>query len=203
MIAVVDYGASNLSSVSGAIVRLGYPAVVTSEAEAILSAEAIVLPGVGAAGDAMRKLAALGLVEAIRTTVAEHRPFLGICLGYQILFSETEEGGVQCLGLLPGRVVRLPRGLKVPHMGWNQVRQRVTHPIFRGIPDGADFYFVHSYYPDVADRSLVAGETEYGLTFCSLAARGNMVATQFHPEKSGDLGLQMLRNFFDFTGVEP
>ena len=202
VIAVIDYGASNLSSVAKAVARLGYTAIVTSNPEDILTADAVLLPGVGAAGDAVAKLKARGLIDPIVTTVHEGRPFFGICLGYQILFASSDEGDVPCLDLLPGRVVRLPESsLKVPHMGWNQVRQRIVHPLFDGIPDGADFYFVHSYYPDVADDSLVAGVTEYGVTFCSLLVKGKIEASQFHPEKSGEQGLRVLRNFFSFTGI--
>jgi len=128
--------------------------------------------------------------------IAEGRPFLGVCIGLQILFTDTEEGGWhECLGIIPGRVRKLPSGLKVPHMGWNQVKQTISHPIFDGIPDEANFYFVHSYYVEPEDKSLVAGETEYGIRLCSVIARGNLVATQFHPEKSGDIGLRLYDNF--------
>jgi len=202
MIAIIDYGASNLSSVAKAVVKLGLKPVVTSSPEDVLAAQAVLLPGVGAAGDAIARLKARKLTNAIRTVVTEGRPFFGICLGYQVLFEKSEEGDITCLGLLPGKVVRLREEvLKVPHMGWNQVRQRIGHPLFEGIPDCSDFYFVHSYYPDVADRSLVAGETEYGVNFCSLLVKGNLVASQFHPEKSGDVGLRMLRNFFAFAKI--
>jgi glutamine amidotransferase len=202
MIAIIDYGASNLSSVAKAVVKLGLKPVVTSSPEDVLAAQAVLLPGVGAAGDAIARLKARKLTNAIRTVVTEGRPFFGICLGYQVLFEKSEEGDITCLGLLPGKVVRLREDvLKVPHMGWNQVRQRIDHPLFEGISDCSDFYFVHSYYPDVADRSLVAGETEYGVYFCSLLVKGNLVASQFHPEKSGDVGLRMLRNFFAFAKI--
>ncbi len=202
MISIIDYGAGNLSSVAKAVSRLGYRCKVTSSPKDILRAEAVVLPGVGAAADAIARLHSLNLIEAISRVVNENRPFFGICLGLQILFDTTEEGKAKCLGLMRGMVIRLPRTLKVPHMGWNQVRQKAAHPVFAGIPDGSNFYFVHSYYPDVADKSLVIGETEHGITFCSIMSRGNLVATQFPPEKSGDLGLTMLRNFFRFTGVK-
>jgi len=202
VIAIIDYGASNLSSVAKAVVKLGFQPLVTSSAKEVLAAQAVLLPGVGAAGDAVARLKARKLINAIRTVVTEGRPFFGICLGYQILFEKSEEGDVACLDLLPGKVVRFREGtLKIPHMGWNQVRQRIDHPLFEGIPDCSDFYFVHSYYPDVADRSLVAGETEYGINFCSLLVKGNLVASQFHPEKSGDVGLRMLRNFFAFAKI--
>ena len=196
MIAVIDYGAGNLRSVVNALGRLGYPAKLTGAPDELLNAEAVILPGVGAAADTMTNLEKLGLVSSIQRFIAEGRPFFGVCIGLQILFTRTEEdGGQECLGIIPGVVRRLPPGLKIPHMGWNQVRQRFSHPIFSGIPDEANFYFVHSYYAAPDDRSLVAGETEYGVSICSVIARGNLVATQFHPEKSGEVGLKVYDNF--------
>jgi len=196
MVVIVDYGAGNLRSVVNAISRLGYQAKVTSSPEEILTAQAVIMPGVGAAADTVTNLHKLGLVSPIRHFIAEGRPFLGVCIGLQILFSATEEGGWhECLGVIPGMVRRLPPGLKIPHMGWNQVRQKIPHPIFGGIPDEANFYFVHSYYVEPKDRSIVIGETEYGISICSVIARGNMIATQFHPEKSGELGLKIYDNF--------
>jgi glutamine amidotransferase len=205
VIAIIDYGAGNLRSVVNAVGRLGYPAKVTSDPDELLSARAAILPGVGAAADTMANLRSLGLLEPIRQFIAGDRPFLGICIGLQILFSDTEEGGWhECLGVIPGAVRRLPPGLKVPHMGWNQVKQKMAHPIFSGIPDEANFYFVHSYYVEPDDRSLVAGETEYGIPICSVIAKGNLIATQFHPEKSGEVGLKIYANFIRIiqeTGV--
>lgn len=196
MIVVIDYGAGNLRSVTNAIISLGYIPNVTSDPDEVLVARAVILPGVGAAGDVMANLRARGLVEPIRRVIAQGRPFFGICVGLQVLFTGTEEGGWhQCLGILPGRVGKLPPGLKIPHMGWNQVWRKMHHPVFDGIPDGTNFYFVHSYYAEPEDKSLVAGETEYGITFCSVVAKGNLVATQFHPEKSGKFGLKMYDNF--------
>jgi glutamine amidotransferase len=200
MIAIVDYGAGNLRSVANAIARLGYQPRITSNAEELAEARAVILPGVGAAGDTMESLRSLGLVEPIKKLIADDRPFFGVCIGLQLLFSGTEEGGWHdCLGIIPGRVKRLPDRLKVPHMGWNQVKQRLTHPVFENIPDNANFYFVHSYCGAPEDESLVAGETEYGVTMGSVLARGNLVATQFHPEKSGDNGLKMYANFLHFV----
>jgi glutamine amidotransferase len=196
MIAIIDYGAGNLRSVVNAISRLGYQAKVTSSPDEVLTAQVVILPGVGAAADTMANLQTLGLDSPIRRFIAEGRPFLGVCIGLQILFGGTEEGGWhQCLGIIPGVVRRLPLGVKIPHMGWNQVKQRISHPIFSGISDEANFYFVHSYYAEPEDRSLVAGETEYGIPFCSVITRGNLVATQFHPEKSGEVGLKIYDNF--------
>ena len=196
MIAIVDYGAGNLRSVVNAITKLGYQPKITSSPDEILSAQAVILPGVGAAADTMTNLKTLGLASPIRQLVADGRPFLGVCIGLQILFTDTEEGGwSECLGIIPGQVRRLPSGLKVPHMGWNQVKQLVSHPVFDGIPDEANFYFVHSYYAEPDDKSLVAGETEYGIRLCSVIVGGNLVATQFHPEKSGEVGLKLYDNF--------
>ncbi|HEY51562.1 MAG TPA: imidazole glycerol phosphate synthase subunit HisH [Dehalococcoidia bacterium] len=196
MIAIIDYGAGNLRSVANAMAKLGHQSRITSRAEEIQKAQAVILPGVGAAGDTMDSLRKLGLIEPIKQLIAEDRPFFGVCVGLQVLFTGTEEGGGHdCLGIIPGRVKKLPAGRKVPHMGWNQVRQRVSHPVFEGIPDGANFYFVHSYYGEPDDKSLAIGETEYGVTMGSVIARGNLVATQFHPEKSGDYGLKMYQNF--------
>jgi glutamine amidotransferase len=156
----------------------------------------VILPGVGAAADTMSNLARCGLVDPIREFIASGRPFLGVCMGLQALLTVSEEGGEHpCLDILPGRVRRLPNGLKVPHMGWNRVRQRRAHPVFEGIPDGAFFYFVHSYYADPLDESVVVGDTDYGVTFPAVVARDNIVATQFHPEKSGQAGLRFYENF--------
>jgi len=193
---VIDYGAGNLRSVAIALARLGFDPLVTSEPQAVRTADALILPGVGAAADTMSNLAQRRLVEPIREYIASGRPFLGICMGLQVLFSLSEEGGEHpCLGILPGRVRRLPDGLKVPHMGWNRVRQRCRHPIFDGISDGDLFYFVHSYYAHPEDPSVVIGETDYGVTFPAVVAKDNIVATQFHPEKSAESGLRLYQNF--------
>jgi imidazole glycerol-phosphate synthase subunit HisH len=203
MIAVIDYGAGNLCSVVNAIHHLGYEARITRSAGDILAAQAVFLPGVGAAGDTMASLEKLDLTRTILRLAAENRPLFGICIGLQILYSGTEEGGWhECLNIIPGRVKKLPAGLKIPHMGWNQVRQRRLHPLFEGVADGADLYFVHSYYGQPQDRSVIIAETEYGVSFGCALAKGNLVATQFHPEKSGDSGLRIYRNFLKMAGIE-
>src|SRR5438067_7577463 len=193
---IVDYGAGNLRSVARACASQGYEPLVSCEAREIEKAEALILPGVGAACDTMRNLNDGGLVAPIREYIASDRPFLGVCMGQQALLSFSEEGGVHaCLDVIAGRVRRLPGGLKVPHMGWNQVRQTRPHPMFEGIDPAAYFYFVHSYYPDPEDRDWVLGETDYGVRFASVLGRDNVIATQFHPEKSGAGGLRFYSNF--------
>jgi glutamine amidotransferase len=203
-VVIVDYGAGNLRSVARAVAHQGFDPLVTCDARAINSAGALIVPGVGAAADTMRNLQQGGLVEPIRDYIAGGRPFLGVCMGQQALLSVSEEGGEhRCLDVIPGRVRRLPAGLKVPHMGWNQVHQTAAHAVFDGIADQAYFYFVHSYYPDPDDRACVIGETDYGVRFASVLARDNVVATQFHPEKSGDNGLRFYRNFLVHALGEP
>ncbi len=196
MIAIIDHGAGNLRSVANTITKLGYQPKVTSEPGDILGAAAVILPGVGAAGNIMNSLVKSGIDEIIRQLVAEDRPLFAVCVGMQILFSGTEEGGwYECLRIVPGVVRKLPSSLKIPHIGWNQVKQRVAHPLFDAIPDEANFYFIHSYYVDPEDRAVVAGVTDYGVSLCSVLIRGNLVATQFHPEKSDHHGLRMYANF--------
>jgi glutamine amidotransferase len=196
MIVIIDYGAGNLRSVLNAISRLGYQAKITSTERELVNAQVVILPGVGAAADSMSALQRLGLVDPIRRFIAEDRPFLGVCIGLQLLFTGTEEGGWhECLGVIPGVVRRLPPGLKIPHMGWNQLRQKISHPVFSGVPDEANFYFTHSFYAEPEDASVVAGTTDYGVSICSLIIKGNLVATQFHPEKSGEHGLRLYANF--------
>jgi len=196
VIAIVDYGAGNLRSVTNAIAKLGYRSKITSSPIEVLNAQAVILPGVGAAADTLESLKALGLASPICQLIAEGRPFFGICVGLQVLFAGTEEDGRhECLGVIAGQVRRLPSGLKIPHMGWNQVKQMASHPVFNGIPDEANFYFAHSYYVEPDDKSLVAGETEYGIKLCSVIAQGSLVGTQFHPEKSGQVGLRFYDNF--------
>ncbi len=205
MIAIIDYKAGNLTSVRLALEAVGAPAVVTSSPERMRECDRLLFPGVGAAGAAMANLRALALEPVLRERVAAGVPFLGICLGTQVLFDFSEEdGGTQCLGLLPGRAARFvprDRSDKIPHMGWNQIRATRPHPLLRGIPDGSDFYFVHSYYPAPSDPDCAIATTEYcGTVFASMVGRGNVAATQFHPEKSGRIGLKLLENFAGWSG---
>jgi glutamine amidotransferase len=193
---IIDYGAGNLYSVNRAVMHEGVRPMITTNPVYLDDAEAVIVPGVGAAADTMKHLREGGFIAPIRQYIASGRPFLGVCMGQQALFDVSEEGGEhQCLSVLPGRVVRLPDGQKVPHMGWNSVRQVTAHPIFEGIPDGSFFYFLHSFRPQPDDPSIIIGETEYGVTFPSVVAKDNVVATQFHPEKSGAMGLRMYGNF--------
>lgn len=195
-VAVIDYGAGNLRSVLNAIAKLGYQTKVTNNPVDAFNAVAVILPGVGAAGDTMHSLERLGMSNVIRQLIDKKRPFFAVCVGLQVLFSGTEESGWhKCLDVIPGIVKRLPLGLKIPHIGWNQVKQTIAHPLFDGVPDEANFYFVHSYYAEPQDMSVVAGTTDYGISICSVVIKDNLVATQFHPEKSGDYGLKLYSNF--------
>jgi glutamine amidotransferase len=202
MLTIIDYGAGNLRSVIMAFRRLGLETHVTSEAEVVRRAEALVLPGVGAFGDCVGNIRALGLEEPILGAIRDGVPFLGICVGMQLLYEVGEEMGEhRGLGLIPGRVKRFPTGLCVPHMGWNQIMQRAAAPLWAGVPDGSHAYFVHSYYGVPEDRSFIAAETEYGVTFASAVAKDNLFAIQFHPEKSQDVGARLLRNFAVRAGL--
>ena len=199
-VAVIDYDAGNLLSVTKALALVGAEPYLASDADSLLAADAVVLPGVGAAGDSMRALRERDLLDPIRQSVAAGRAFLGVCLGLQLLFDGSDEnGGIECLGLLRGGCHRFPGSVKVPHMGWNEVRFRSDHPIAEGIRAGSQFYFVHSYYVDPNDANIVVGETDYGLTFPSVVADGNIIGVQFHPEKSADNGIQLYRNFVRFA----
>lgn len=198
MIAIIDYDMGNLRSVSKAFEAVGHRAVVTRDAKVIDDASRVVLPGVGAFGDCMANLERYGLVQTIRKSVQSGKPFLGICLGLQLLFTESEEfGRHEGLGIIPGKVRRFAAGpaVKVPHMGWNQVNLQTDCPVFDGIGDGSDWYFVHSYFVDPVDPSIVATTTTYGIPFASSIWRDNVVACQFHPEKSQSVGLRLMRNF--------
>jgi glutamine amidotransferase len=207
MIAIIDYGMGNLRSVQKGFEKVGFDAVVTADPKLVLEADKVVLPGVGAFRDCMRNLEAGGFVEPILKVIQEGRPFLGICLGLQLLFTESEEFGLhRGLDVIPGRVARFPEGmveagekLAVPHMGWNQIAFRQRPPVFDGLDEGVNVYFVHSYYVKPADAGMVATTTTYGIDFCSAICRDNVVATQFHPEKSQDVGLRILKNFGEMS----
>ena len=205
-VAIVDYAAGNRTSVQNALRFLGADFTVASEPAALVDAERVIFPGVGEARAAMDDLARSGMDEALRMVSAEGRPLLGICIGAQVLLQYSAERDTTCLGLVPGHADAFPEprpgdGMKVPHMGWNQVRQDRAHPLFEGIPDGGSFYFVHSFYPRPAGASVVLGSTEYGLRFTSVYAAGNLAAVQFHAEKSGRNGLKLLANFLEWDGA--
>ncbi|HOH06324.1 MAG TPA: imidazole glycerol phosphate synthase subunit HisH [bacterium] len=196
MIAIIDYGAGNLRSVHKALEHLGTEARVSSSSAEIIMADKLILPGVGAFGKALEAIDGLGLREAICDFVASGRPFLGICLGMQLLFETSEESpGAAGLGLLPGRVRRFGPGLKVPHLGWNALEQRQPSPLWKGIPPGSYFYFAHSYFVEPAEPEVIAGVTGYGGPVPAAIGSGMIHAVQFHPEKSQQHGLQLLRNF--------
>ena len=192
---VIDYDSGNLRSVAKALELAGVDPVVTGNPAELATADAVVFPGVGSAPAAMEALQDRNLVQPLRNHVAGGRPFLGVCLGLQLLMERTEEGDAPCLGVIPGGVKRLSQGLKVPHMGWNSVRLETPHPVFEGIPQDSYFYFVHSYYAVPAEAAGQIGTTEYGVSFCSVYTWGNLIATQFHPEKSGETGVRVYKNF--------
>lgn len=196
MIAIIDYGMGNLRSVEKGFEKAGVRVKVVTGPDEVDRARGVVLPGVGAFADAMENLKNSGMDEAVKRAIKDGRPFLGICLGLQLLFEASEEWGrSRGLGILPGLVRRLPEKLKVPHMGWNQVKFTGDHPVFRGVPDNSSFYFVHSYYVDTEDQQVQAGVTDYGMSFISAVGYENVFAIQFHPEKSSVIGLRILRNF--------
>ena len=205
MIVVIDYKAGNLTSVRLGFEHIGQNVTITDKPEVIRTAERIVFPGVGAASAAMDNLKRLGILEPLREMVARGVPFLGICIGMQLLLESSEEnGGTECIGLIPGQVKRFEppdRSFKIPQMGWNAVKIVHEHPLFDSIEDLSEFYFVHSYYPAPSDEKMIIGRTDYaGVSFASVAGRDNIVATQFHPERSGAIGLKMLENFCNWSG---
>jgi len=200
-VTIVDYDAGNLTSVRLAAESLGWNAVVTGDPDAVRAAPRVIFPGVGAASAAMQTLRRRGLDEALADYLSTGRPLLGICLGAQIILQRSEEGDTPCLGLVEGSVRRLavPPEAKVPHMGWNAVRQAAPHPIWEGVEDGSQFYFVHSYAPCPAETAAAIGLTDYHGEFVSALARQNLVACQFHPERSGRIGLRVLANFLSWN----
>lgn len=209
MIAIVDYQAGNLTSVSRALRFLHLDCQITSDDEVLRRASHIIFPGVGAAGEAMANLKQTGLDRMIVELARSGKPMLGICLGTQIIFDYSEENETPCLGIIPGKVKRFSddmahaeRRLKIPHMGWNSVAFRSNHPVFRGIPEEAEFYFVHSFFPLPKREENILGQTEYGIEFASAVGADNVVAVQFHPEKSGKPGLALLENFCNWRGTD-
>lgn len=209
MIAILDYRAGNLTSVERALHFLGFPCEVTASHQRIRAAAHLIFPGVGAAGKAMQDLKELGLDILLKERLEAGVPILGICVGLQVLFDTSEENDTTCLGILPGKVRLFPKNLrdergdplKVPHMGWNEVVFARPHPVFQGVPPGSEFYFVHSYYPELSDPRYALGRTTYGIPFVCAVGFENLVAVQFHPEKSGPPGLQILHNFCQWHGV--
>jgi len=198
LIAIIDYGMGNLASVQNAFIKMGFEAYTTSNSDEILSADKVVLPGVGAFADAIRNIRNLGIDQAIHELIKRETPFMGICLGLQLLFSESYENGIhKGLDVIRGRVEKfdLPAEYKVPHMGWNQLAINPASQLLEGIPTGSYFYFVHSYYVVPEDEAVVVGRTDYGLDFVSAVEKGKLFACQFHPEKSSELGLKIIKSF--------
>lgn len=198
MTAIIDYGAGNLMSVKKALDYIGAKSIITSDPAEISAADSVILPGVGAFGDAMDSMRKRGLDGAVKSAAMSGKPFLGICLGLQLLFAQSDETpGAKGLALLNGKITEIPKtnGLKVPHIGWNSIEISKSSRLFKGIPSGSYFYFVHSYYLSGANKSDVAATTQYGVKIECAVERGNLFATQFHPEKSGAAGLQVLKNF--------
>ncbi len=196
-ISIIDYDSGNLRSVAKALEKYGVDPITTSDSDIILKSDAVILPGVGSAPSAMQALSNRNLIEPIKQYIALGKPFFGICLGLQLLFNKTDEGDSDCLGVISGNVRQLSSGLKVPHMGWNSIDIKKTHPILEGIPSGEFFYFVHSYFVVPQESGDITATTDYGEVFCSIYAKDNLIATQFHPEKSGDIGLRIYKNFID------
>lgn len=205
MITIIDYKAGNLTSVKLAFESIGQKVKITDKADEILRAEKIVFPGVGAAKSAMENLKSLNIFDAIKKVIADGVPFFGICIGMQLLFKSSEEdGGTECMDVLPGAVKKFKTSdkfCKIPQMGWNAVKIIKPHPVFDGVEDNSEFYFVHSFYPSCSEKKYIIGQTEYADTvFSSAAGRENLVATQFHPERSGRIGLKLLENFSNWNG---
>lgn len=203
MIAIIDYGAGNIQSVSKALKHIGCDCFITNKKDEILSADGAVLPGVGSFGDTVDSLNKYGIKEAVIEFINSGKPFLGICLGLQLLFPGSEESeGAEGLGVFDGTITKIPNsdGLKIPHMGWNSLKITKDSRLFKGIEENPYVYFVHSYFLNAADKSIVAAQTEYGVTIDAAVEKGNVFATQFHPEKSGNTGLRILKNFVDIVG---
>lgn len=195
MIAIIDYGIGNLASITNTLNRLNIKSKITADAEELKRADSLILPGVGAAGEGMKNIRERKLDKVLIATVKKGKPFLGICLGMQLLFEKSEEGDVECLGILEGTVKKFRKEKKIPQIGWNSVEFRMKNSQFQNIPDNSYFYFVNSFYCVPEDKSIIAGETVYGEKFASVVIQRNITATQFHPEKSGKAGFLLLKNF--------
>ncbi len=199
MIIIINYGLGNLGSVKNTLDKLGVDSMISKSIKDIEKADALILPGVGSASQGMENLKINGLNKVLINEINRGKPFLGICLGMQLLFSDSEEGNVKCLGVIDGKVKKFNSQLKVPQIGWNQIKYQRSNikdqKLFKKIPDNSGFYFVNSYYCQPKDKSVIVGETEYGINYCSVLIKKNIVATQFHPEKSGQVGKQFIKNF--------
>lgn len=203
MIAIIDYGAGNIQSVCKALKHIGCDCFVTRDKDEILNADGAVLPGVGSFGDTVDNLNKFGIKDTVKEFIASGKPFLGICLGLQLLFPASEESeGAEGLGIFEGKITKIPdgEGLKIPHMGWNSLEINPNSRLFKGIEKNPYVYFVHSYFLNAADRDIVAAQTEYGVKIDAAIEKGNVFATQFHPEKSGETGLKILKKFVDIVG---
>ena len=194
-IVIIDYGLGNLGSVKNTLYKLGISSMISKSKGDIEKADALILPGVGSAKQGMENLKTQCLDKVLINEIKKGKPFLGICLGMQLLFSESEEGNVQCLNVINGKVKKFDSGLKVPQIGWNSVKQKIKTNLFKNISSRSSFYFVNSYYCQPKDKSAIVGETEYGINYCSVLVKNNITATQFHPEKSGQIGQQFIKNF--------
>ena len=201
-IAIVDYEAGNLRSVQKALALFGVEPIITSDPVRVRDADAIVVPGQGACDSAMKQMRNRGLADPIKEFIANGKPYFGMCMGLELLLDASDEGSESCLGVVAGRTKKLPSGQKTPHMGWNEVHFKIDHPMFEGVADNSHFYFVHSYYAAPANDDVVTATTTYGVEFCSAAAWDNVVAVQFHPEKSGDVGLRVYRNFVEHVRAD-
>ena len=197
MITVIDYGLGNIASVANALEKLEIPYLVSGDIEVLKNARALILPGVGAAGQGMENLKERGMDQVIIEQAKRGTPILGICLGMQLLFSSSEEGNVNCLGLIQGEVKKFDASLKVPQIGWNQIESKADSVLLKGIKNNSYFYFVNSYYCDPREGSTIKGVTDYEVKFCSVVVKDNLYGVQYHPEKSGDVGLQLLKNFWE------
>ncbi|MCH2525618.1 MAG: imidazole glycerol phosphate synthase subunit HisH [Dehalococcoidia bacterium] len=200
---IVDYGAGNVRSVGKAVEKLGYAAKLSDDPDDISNAKAIIFPGQGASEPALSKLKDRGIIDPLKNAIRSNTPFFGVCLGLQLILESSEEGPSPCLGIVKGDVKLLPSSVKRPHMGWNQVDISTQHPVFNGIENMSYFYFVHSYYANPSDEHISIGHTDYGIRFCSVIAKDELIATQFHPEKSGSLGLRLYDNFLRMSLGNP